>query len=132
MPLWNFESIDWKRIIESMPSAENYADDRIPTNEEIRKLVEHHDPRIKSIVYTMCSCGMRVGSWEFLKLKHITPIMRAEHLRWLRQKEMDESPDHKSRIVITPDDETKIIACKVILHGEKKRKRRNNDYISFY
>jgi integrase len=124
--------IDWKRIIESMPRAENYADDRIPTIEEIRKLVEHHDPRIKSIVYTMCSCGMRVGSWEFLKLKHITPITKAEHLQWKRQKEIDENPDHASKIVIIPaDDETKIVACKVILHGEKKRKRRNNDYVSF-
>lgn len=56
----------------------------------------------------------------------------AEHLRWKRQKEIDESPDHTSDIVITsPDDETKIVAAKVILHGEKKKKRRNTDYLSF-
>jgi integrase len=121
--------IDWKRIIESMPTVENVADDRIPTLEELRMLVEHRDPRIKAIVYTMCSCGMRVGSWEFLKVKHITPKTMAEHLRWKRQKEIDENGS--SDIVITPEDEQKIVAAKVVLHGEKKRKRRNTEYISF-
>ena len=47
--------IDWKRIIESMPQAEDTADDRILTLEEIRKLVEHHDRRIKAIVSTVCT-----------------------------------------------------------------------------
>ena len=124
-------SLDWKRIIESMPGVENVADDRIPTLEELRRLVEHHDPRTKAIVYTLCSSGMRVGSWEYLKVKHITPKTMAEHLRWKRQKEIDESPHHTSDIVVTADDETKIVAAKVILHGEKKKKRRNTDYLSF-
>lgn len=124
-------AIDWKRIIEAMPTVENVADDRIPTLEELRKLVEHHDPRIKTIVYTLCSSGMRVGSWEYLKVKHITLKTMAEHLRWKRQKEIDESRDHTSKIVIREEDEQKIIAAKVVLHGEKKRKRRNTEYISF-
>jgi integrase len=123
-------AIDWKRIIESMPQAENYADDRIPDIGEVRKLIEHTDRRVKPIVCTMCSCGMRVGSWESLKLKHITPITAAEHLRWKKQMELQENG--KSDIVITADDETKIIAARIILHGEKKKKkRRNTDYLSF-
>lgn len=49
---------------------------------------------------------------------------------------MDESSrggDHSTSNIakITAEDETKIIAAKVILHGEKKKKRRNTDYLSF-
>jgi hypothetical protein len=125
-------AIDWKRIIQSMPDAENYSNDRILTLDELRKLIEHHDRRVKPLICTMCSSGMRVGSWEFLQLKHITPITAAQHLRWKRQKEINESPDHTSNIVITPEDETRIIAARIILHGEKKKKkRRNSDYLSF-
>jgi len=51
-------------------------------------------------------------------------------LRWKRQRELQEKG--KSDIVITADDETKIIAARIILHGEKKKKKpRNTDYISF-
>jgi integrase len=124
-------AIDWKRIIEAMPAVENVADDRIPNQDELRGLVKYRDPRIKALVCTLCSCGMRVGSVEFLKVKHITKKTRAEYLRWKRQEEIEKSPDHTSKIIIKPEDEEKIIAATIILHGEKKRKRRNTDYISF-
>ena len=54
--------IDWKRIIEAMPQAENYADDRIPDIQEVRKLIEHTDRRVKPLICTMCSNGIRVVS----------------------------------------------------------------------
>jgi hypothetical protein len=41
--------------------------------EEIRKLVEYPDHRIKPIVYTMISSGIRLGAWDFLKWKHVKP-----------------------------------------------------------
>jgi hypothetical protein len=34
-------SITWKKISRGLPRAKNYADDRIPTIEEIRKLLEY-------------------------------------------------------------------------------------------
>ena len=60
--------------------AKRYADDRIPTFEEIRKLIEYPDRRIKSIVYIMASSGVRLGAWDFLKWGHITPIERNEEV----------------------------------------------------
>jgi hypothetical protein len=52
--------VPWKRILRSLPSAKQYSTDRTPTIEEIRKLVEYPDRRLKAIVYTMCSSGIRV------------------------------------------------------------------------
>jgi integrase len=53
---------------------QKYADERIPTLEEIRKVVEYPDRRIKAIVYTMASSGIRIGAWDYLQWGHIAPI----------------------------------------------------------
>jgi hypothetical protein len=37
-------------------------------------LLEYPDRRIKPIVYTMISSGIRLGVWDYLKWKHIVPI----------------------------------------------------------
>jgi hypothetical protein len=61
-----------------LPRGKNYADDRISTIEEIQKLLEYPDRRIKAIVYTMTSSGIRLGIWNYLKLGHIRPIEKGE------------------------------------------------------
>jgi hypothetical protein len=68
-------SINWKKITRGLSREKRYASDRIPTLEEIRKIVEYPDRRIKPIVYTMCSSGIRLGAWDYLKYKHIIPIL---------------------------------------------------------
>jgi len=69
-------AIAWKRISRGIPRGRRFAIDRTPTIEEIRKIVEYPDRRIKAIVYTMCSSGIRLGAWDYLKWKHVTPIER--------------------------------------------------------
>jgi len=66
--------ITWNKIRRGLPRGRTYADDRIPTIEEIRKILEYPDRRIKSIVYTMASSGVRLGAWDYLKWSHIRPI----------------------------------------------------------
>jgi integrase len=70
--------IPWKKITRGLPRGKKYADDRIPTLEEIRKLVEYPDRRIKAIVYTMASSGIRVGAWDYLQRGHIRPIENSD------------------------------------------------------
>jgi hypothetical protein len=68
--------INWKRIGKGVPAERHSADIRIPRIEEIKKLIEHPDRRIKPIVFTILSAGFRVGSWDYLKWKHVIPIFR--------------------------------------------------------
>jgi hypothetical protein len=66
--------ISWKRITRGLPKGRKWADDRAPTIEEIRKIVEYPDRRIKPIVYTMVSSGIRLGAWDYLRWGHVSPI----------------------------------------------------------
>jgi hypothetical protein len=72
--------IPWRKITRGLPKGRKYADDRIPTIEEIRKVVEYPDRRIKSIVYTMASSGIRIGAWDYLHWGHIRPIKKDDEV----------------------------------------------------
>jgi hypothetical protein len=67
-------TLNWKRISKGLPRAKNSSNDRAPTLEEIRKLVQYPDRRIKPIVYTMASSGIRLGAWDYLRWKHLSSI----------------------------------------------------------
>jgi integrase len=66
--------IQWKKITRGLPKTRKYADDRAPTLEEIQRICEYPDRRIKAIVSIMASSGIRLGAWDYLQLKHIIPI----------------------------------------------------------
>ena|SRR5690348_5422858 len=66
--------LNWKKISRGLPSGRRAANDRAPTIEEIQKLVEYPDRRIKPVIYTMASSGIRIGAWDYLRWKHIKPI----------------------------------------------------------
>ena len=66
--------INWKKITRGLPKVRRYAEDRAPTIEEIQKLTEYPDRRIKAIVHTMASSGIRLGAWDDLRWGHIKPI----------------------------------------------------------
>jgi hypothetical protein len=57
----------WKRITRGLPRERRSANDRAPTIEEIRRLAEYPDRRIKPTIYSMASDGFRVGAVEYLK-----------------------------------------------------------------
>ena len=66
--------INWKRISRGLPRGRKAANDRAPTLEELRKLSEYPDRRIKPIIYVMASSGIRLGAWDYLQWKHVSPI----------------------------------------------------------
>ncbi|WP_196817220.1 hypothetical protein [Candidatus Nitrosocosmicus oleophilus] len=72
------QSISWKIISRSMPRALKSANDRAPTLDEIQKLIEYPDRRIKPLVFTLVSSGIRIGAFDDLKWKHIIPIHNKE------------------------------------------------------
>jgi hypothetical protein len=47
--------IAWEKITRGLPREKRYADERAPTVDEIKKLCEYPDRRIKLLVYTMVS-----------------------------------------------------------------------------
>jgi hypothetical protein len=68
--------LGWKKIARGMARVRKAANDRAPTLEEIQHLIEYPDRRIKPIVYTMVSSGIRIGAWDYLQWKHVSPMTR--------------------------------------------------------
>ena len=72
--------IPWNKITRGMPKGKKYANDRAPTIEEIRKMLEYPDRRIKPIIYTMASSGIRLGAWDYLRWRDIFPIIKDDKI----------------------------------------------------
>jgi integrase len=67
-------TLSWKKISKGLPNRKTSGNDRAPSIDEISKLVKYPDRRIKAIVYTMISSGIRIGAWDLLQWKHVIPI----------------------------------------------------------
>jgi hypothetical protein len=68
--------VGWKRITRGLPKTRRYADDRAPTLSEIQKIAEYPDRRIKALLFTMASSGIRLSAWDYLRWGHVKPIER--------------------------------------------------------
>ena len=68
--------VSWKKLTRGLPKPKSYSDDRIPSIEELRRLLEYPDRRIKAIVCTMASSGIRLRAWDYLRCGDIRPIER--------------------------------------------------------
>jgi integrase len=67
-------NISWDIIVRSLPKVKQYSNDRVPTVDEMKKLIQYPDRRIKLIILLSVSTGIRVGAWDFMKWKNIKPI----------------------------------------------------------
>ena len=66
--------INWRKLQKAFQKAEGQQTIEYPRLEEIRKLLEYPDRRLKPIIFTMISSGIRIGAWDTLQWKHITSI----------------------------------------------------------
>ena len=66
--------LNWKIISKGLPRGVQSANDRIPITDEILEVLKYPDRRIKPVLYTMISSGIRIGAWEWLKWKNVIPV----------------------------------------------------------
>ena len=66
--------LNWKKISRRIPHGRKFANDRIPTMDEIRKTLSYPDRRIRPAVLIMLSSGGRVGMFDHLSYGEITHI----------------------------------------------------------
>jgi hypothetical protein len=66
--------LNWKKITRGIPKGKGYASDRIPTFDEIKKLLSYPDRRLKPAIVIMMSSGIRLGAWNYLRWGDISPI----------------------------------------------------------
>ena len=69
-------TVQWKKIARGLPRGKRYADDRAPTLDEICKIIEYPDRRIKPLVYTMASSGVRVGGLGPSEVGYLSPLKK--------------------------------------------------------
>lgn len=67
--------LNWKKITRGIPKGKSHASDRIPTLDEIKKLLHYPDRRLKPAISIMMSSGIRLGAWDYLRWGDIQPIV---------------------------------------------------------
>ena len=100
--------VPWKKIMRGLPKSRSYANDRAPTIEEIKKITNYPDRRIKPIVYFMASSGIRLGAWDYLKRGHIKPIERS-------------GKTVAARVIVYADGESMLERMRNILHSSPQK-----------
>jgi integrase len=117
-------TLNWKRIAKGLPKGSQYADDTFFTPDELTQLLKHADRRLKAIVYTLCSTGMRVGAFEYLNWGHIEPITNYQYLTWKKKREelLGHHEAANKIVVKEQEDKENIIAARVKVYaGEAER-----------
>ena len=51
-----------------------------PSIDDRKKIMEYPDRRIKAIVLTMASAGLRLGAWDYRKCGNVVPIKKDDEL----------------------------------------------------
>jgi integrase len=68
------QGIDWNYIHEYLPKHKKFGEDRAPTLEEVKKMVDRADLRMKCLILFLCSSGARIGSIEWLRWKDVEEV----------------------------------------------------------
>ena len=74
--------VNWDKIKMGMPTVNQTSEDRIPEISEIKTLFDYPDIRVKPIVLTMLSSGIRVGAWDWLN-GNISSQLKEKVKLWL-------------------------------------------------
>ena len=72
------QAVNWTKVSRLIPKARKTGSDRAPTTEEIRQMVNEADIRIRCIILTCASSGIRVGAFDGMCWGDITPIYKED------------------------------------------------------
>lgn len=70
----DIDKINWKKIKRFLPSPRRFAQDRVPTMEELRRIYELCDLRGKAMLLLFLTSGIRMGALEGICIKHLQPM----------------------------------------------------------
>ena len=68
------EGVNWGYVNEFVPGAKKAGQDRAPTLEEVRRIVDVADLRMKCLVLFLCSSGARIGAVQWLRWKDVEEV----------------------------------------------------------
>ena len=63
--------IGWKKILRKCPRGKKHAVDRYPDSDQCRNLLRVSDEKMKAVVLMMASSGIRVGAFDYLRMKDV-------------------------------------------------------------
>jgi site-specific recombinase XerD len=63
--------LNWKRILFECPKGKKHAADRYPTIEQTREVLRIADEKMKAVILLLASSGIRVGAFDYLKMKDV-------------------------------------------------------------
>ena len=63
--------IAWKKILRRCPKGKKHAVDRYPDSDQCRNLLRVSDEKMKAVVLMMASSGIRVGAFDYLRMKDV-------------------------------------------------------------
>lgn len=64
--------LNWKQLSRNKPKLRHTTDDRLYTDEEIHKYIDHANIREKAVILILLSTGMRIGGLASIRLKDIS------------------------------------------------------------
>jgi integrase len=70
-----YNGINWPKIVRMMPKTRKVGSDRAPTVEEVRRMVESADLRLRCAILLLSSTGIRVGAVDTLTWGDVQPVL---------------------------------------------------------
>ena len=86
------KQLDWKVIRRKVPVARYVGVDRAPTVEEVRGMLKGVDRRTRFVVLAMASSGIRVGAFDWLKVRDLAVLGSGVGLLTVYRGEPEEYP----------------------------------------
>jgi hypothetical protein len=68
------KEVNWGRLNYLIPHSRKIGKDRAPSMEEVRKIVDNSDTRLKVVLLVMASSGIRVGAFDYLNWGDVEPF----------------------------------------------------------